>query len=48
MLDFLKRTNIISCDAERLGAVGSAAITLAEREGLGAHARSISIRLNRS
>ena len=48
MLDFLKRTSIIRCDAESLGAVGSAAITLAEREGLGAHARSISIRLNRS
>ena len=48
VLDFLKRTSIIRCDAESLGAVGSAAITLAEREGLGAHARSISIRLNRS
>ena len=48
VLDFLKRTSIIRCDAESLSAVGSAAITLAEREGLGAHARSISIRLNRS
>ena len=48
VLDFLKRTSMIRCDAESLSAVGSAAITLAEGEGLDAHARSISIRLNRS
>ena len=47
VLDFLKRTSMIRCDAESLSAVGSAAITLAEGEGLDAHARSISIRLNR-
>ena len=47
VLDFLKRTSVISCDAQSLSAVGSAAITLAKKEGLGAHARSISVRLNR-
>ena len=47
VLDFLKRTSVIRCDARSLAAIGSAAMTLAKREGLDAHARSISIRLNR-
>ena len=33
--------------AEALAALGPAALTLAEAEGLGAHGRSVSIRLNR-
>ena len=45
--DFLKRTSIVSCTPEALAALGPAALTLAEAEGLGAHGRSISIRLNR-
>lgn len=47
VLDFMKRTSLIACDAGALGAIGPAAVTLAEAEGLGAHARSVAIRLNR-
>ncbi len=47
VLDFMKRTSILGCDAASLNAIGPAAITLAEAEGLEAHARSIAIRLNR-
>ncbi len=46
VLDFMKRTSLIACDAASLRAIGPAAITLAEAEGLDAHARSIAIRLN--
>ncbi len=46
VLDFMKRTSILGCDAAALGAIGPAAITLARVEGLEAHARSIAIRLN--
>ena len=45
VLDFLKRSSIIGCDAASLARVGPAAITLAEAEGLGAHARSVALRL---
>jgi histidinol dehydrogenase len=47
VLDFMKRSSILKLGAEQLRALGSAAITLGEAEGLQAHARSISIRLNR-
>ncbi|MBL8658575.1 MAG: histidinol dehydrogenase [Rhodospirillales bacterium] len=47
VLDFLKRTTFVGCDADGLAAVGPAAVTLAEAEGLGAHARSVALRLNR-
>ncbi len=46
VFDFIKRTSLISCDADALSAVGPAAMTLAEAEGLDAHALSIAIRLN--
>jgi histidinol dehydrogenase len=46
VLDFMKRTSILGCDAASLAAIGPAAVTLAEAEGLEAHGRSISIRLN--
>ncbi len=46
VLDFMKRTSMIACDAAGLRAVGPAAMTLAEAEGLDAHALSIAIRLN--
>jgi histidinol dehydrogenase len=46
VLDFLKRTSFIGCDAASLRAIGPAAVTLAKAEGLDAHAHSISIRLN--
>ena len=45
--DFMKRSTFLGCDAEALGTLGPIAATFAEAEGLAAHARSISIRLNR-
>ncbi|HEY7610955.1 MAG TPA: histidinol dehydrogenase, partial [Alphaproteobacteria bacterium] len=45
VLDFMKRTSLIGCDAKGLAAIGPAAVTLAEAEGLAAHALSVSIRL---
>ena len=48
VLDFLKRTSLLKLGPEQLRALAPAAITLAEAEGLDAHARSLSIRLNRS
>ncbi len=48
VLDFLKRTSILKCDAESLRAIGDAAVTLGEAEGLTAHARSVAIRMNRA
>ena len=45
--DFLKRTSIVACTPEALAALGPAALALAQAEGLEAHGRSISIRLNR-
>jgi histidinol dehydrogenase len=47
VLDFMKRTSILRLNAEALGALGPAAIALGEAEGLGAHARSVAMRLNR-
>jgi histidinol dehydrogenase len=46
VLDFLKRTSILKCDAQALRTLGPAAMTLARAEGLEAHARSVAIRLN--
>ena len=45
VLDFLKRTSIVACDAASLRAIGPAAIELANAEGLTAHALSVSLRL---
>ncbi len=45
--DFLKRTSLVVCTPEALAELGPAALALAEAEGLGAHGRSVSIRLNR-
>jgi histidinol dehydrogenase len=47
VLDFMKRSSILKLDAEQLRALGGAAMALGEAEGLQAHARSISIRMNR-
>jgi histidinol dehydrogenase len=44
--DFLKRTSLVSCTPDALSALGPAALALADAEGLEAHGRSISIRLN--
>ncbi len=45
--DFLKRSSIIRCDADSFRRLAGPTIVLAEAEGLPAHARSASIRLNR-
>ena len=46
VLDFMKRTSILKCGPDQLRALGPAAMTLGEAEGLEAHARSIGLRLN--
>jgi histidinol dehydrogenase len=46
VIDFLKRTTLVGCDADSLAKIGPAAVTLAEAEGLEAHGRSVAIRLN--
>ncbi len=45
VVDFLKRTTWVRCDADSLSRIGPAAVTLANAEGLQAHARSIATRL---
>ncbi|MCC7393447.1 MAG: histidinol dehydrogenase [Sphingomonadaceae bacterium] len=45
VLDFMKRTSFIALDAGALGAIGPAAVALAEAEGLPAHALSVAQRL---
>src|SRR5437588_1182619 len=47
VLDFMKRTTIVGCDAASLGVLAPAAIRLAEAEGLDAHALSLGLRLDR-
>ena len=46
VLDFMKRTSLVRCDAASLNAIGPAAVTLAKAEGLDAHALSVAVRLN--
>lgn len=46
VLDFMKRTTLLGCDADSLRAIGPAAVRLAEAEGLGAHGLSVALRLN--
>ena len=47
VLDFYKRTTIVHCNKESLGIIGKHAITLAEAEGLEAHAMSIALRIDK-
>jgi histidinol dehydrogenase len=47
VFDFLKRTSIIKCDAEAFARLAPSTAILAEAEGLPAHARSATVRLNR-
>ncbi|GAB4226431.1 MAG: histidinol dehydrogenase [Methyloligellaceae bacterium] len=47
VLDFMKRSSLLKLDADSLAGLAPAAITLAEAEGLGAHAYSVAIRTNR-
>ena len=46
--DFIKRTSILKCGPDQLRALGPAAMTLGQAEGLDAHSRSIGLRLNLS
>ena len=48
VLNFMKRTSLVSCSADSLKEIGMDAIRLAESEGLSAHARSVAIRLNKN
>lgn len=45
VLDFMKRTTLVGCTPESLAKIGPAAVSLANSEGLGAHALSVAIRL---
>jgi len=45
VLDFMKRTSFLACDANALAVIGPAAVALAQAEGLPAHARSVAVRL---
>ncbi|MFV2091590.1 MAG: histidinol dehydrogenase [Hyphomicrobiales bacterium] len=46
VLDFLKRTSLLKCDASSLARLSPSALRLARAEGLDAHARSMAMRLN--
>ncbi|TCS60156.1 histidinol dehydrogenase [Varunaivibrio sulfuroxidans] len=46
VLDFLKRSSIIACDAAGLNKIGPSAVRLAKAEGLDAHGLSVALRLN--
>ncbi|MFT6558466.1 histidinol dehydrogenase [Sneathiella sp.] len=46
-LDFMKRSSLIKLDADGLGKIGPDAVRLANSEGLGAHALSVAIRMNK-
>jgi len=48
VFDFLKRTTWVAADQASLDRIGPAAVALAEAEGLGAHARSIAMRLGQT
>ena len=45
VLDFMKRTSFLQCDAVSIRAIGPAAVALAIAEGLPAHAASVAERL---
>ncbi len=42
----MKRSTFVECDSDSLAKIGPSAVSLAVSEGLGAHARSVAIRLN--
>ncbi len=46
-MDFMKRTSLLGCPSGALAQLADATVTLAQSEGLEAHGRSVSIRLNR-
>jgi len=46
-MDFMKRTTFVECDKKALERIGPDAVTLANAEGLDAHALSVSMRLRK-
>jgi histidinol dehydrogenase len=46
VLDFMKRSSVVACDARSVRAIGPAAVSLAVAEGLDAHALSVAMRLD--
>jgi histidinol dehydrogenase len=46
VLDFMKRTSFLSLNRQAIGAIGPAAVALAQAEGLPAHAASVALRLS--
>jgi histidinol dehydrogenase len=48
VFNFLKRTSLVRCDARAFGTLAPHATTLAEAEGLSAHARSLKIRMDKA
>jgi histidinol dehydrogenase len=47
VVDFMKRTTMVACNSDGFNAIAPAGIVLANAEGLGAHALSMRIRMNR-
>jgi len=46
VVDFMKRTTMVECDAASFARIAPAGVALANAEGLGAHALSMTIRMN--
>ena len=47
LLDYFKRSSVVSCDRKSLKKIGGDAIVIAEQEGLQAHSLSIECRLKK-
>ena len=47
VVDFMKRTTTVNCDVDSFAAIAPSGIAIADAEGLGAHALSMRIRMNR-
>ena len=47
VVDFMKRTTTVACDFDGFAAIAPSGIALADAEGLGAHALSMRVRMNR-
>ena len=48
VLDFMKRTSIVSCTEAAVQKIGPSAVRLANAEGLAGHAKSVSLRLKQN
>ena len=45
--DFMKRTTTVGCNVDSFAAIAPSGVTLADAEGLGAHALSMRLRMKR-